>query len=119
MPPLLRIKVVSVMNYKESKPFYHTAAWKQARAAALRRDHGMCQDCMDKFRAGYGIHPHRAELVHHLIPLEDRPDLALRLENLRSLCNECHNKRHPEKGRRANHTCPMPEKKHGMRVVKV
>ncbi len=106
------------MDYKESNPFYHTAAWKRARQAALMRDHGMCCDCMDRFRAGYGIRPRRADMVHHIIPLEERPDLAYRLDNLRSLCNQCHNERHPEKGRRAR-AKPAEERKHSMRVEKV
>ena len=85
------------MENKESNPFYHRAAWKRAREEALRRDRYMCQDCMARFRAGYGIRPHRATMVHHIEPIEERPDLALRLDNLVSLCDECHNKRHPEK----------------------
>ena len=101
--------------YKDSLPFYHTAAWKRARAAAMARDNGMCQDCMDRFRAGWGIKPRRAQMVHHIIPLEERPDLALDLGNLRSLCNECHNRRHPEKGRQAE----QEDNKHKMRVIKV
>lgn len=104
------------MDYKESKPFYHTAAWKRVRAAALMRDNGMCQACMDRLRAGYGIRPRRAEMVHHIIPLEERPDLALDLNNLRSLCNECHAKEHPEKGGH-NRIVKRPPGK--MRVIKV
>lgn len=105
------------MEHKESLPFYHTAAWKRARKAALQRDGWMCQDCMDRFRAGYGFKPRRAEMVHHIIPLEERPDLALDLKNLRSLCNECHNRNHPEKGGRNQ----QPQKAAGgrMRVIKV
>ncbi|MBR4711509.1 MAG: HNH endonuclease [Clostridia bacterium] len=103
-------------RYKESDPFYHRTAWKRVRALALSRDGGMCQDCMDRLRAGYGIRPNRATMVHHVIPVSERPDLALTLSNLRSLCAECHNREHPEKaaGRKG------PEKPgHGMRVVKV
>lgn len=85
-------------NYKKSAPFYHTAAWKRLRAVALSRDNGMCQKCMERFRAGYGVHPRRAQMVHHIIPVEERPDLALDLNNLQSLCWECHNEEHPEKG---------------------
>ena len=83
---------------KESNPFYHPKAWKRARAEALRRDRGMCCDCMDRIRAGYGVKPRRAVVVHHIQPIEERPDLALTLSNLRSLCEACHNRRHPEKG---------------------
>lgn len=103
---------------KESLPFYHTAAWKKARAAALRRDRGMCADCMARFESGAGKRPRRAELVHHVIPLEERPDLALTLSNLVSLCQECHNKRHPEKGR-TEHRKPEADTRHRMRVIKI
>lgn len=102
---------------KESLPFYHSAAWKRARKAALMRDEGMCQDCMDRLRAGYGVRPRRAEMVHHIIPLEERPDLALDLSNLRSLCNECHNREHPEKGGRQY--APRKPAAGKMRIIKV
>ena len=101
-------------RYKESKPFYHGDAWKKVRAAALERDAGMCCDCMDRFRAGYGRKPRRATMVHHLQSIEERPDLALDLANLRSLCDPCHNKRHPEKGRRQ-----AEPRRTRMRVIKV
>lgn len=101
-------------DYKESAPFYHTNAWKRLRAVALQRDGGMCQDCMDKLRDGLKVRPHRAEMVHHIIPVEERPDLALNLNNLRSLCNACHAARHPEKG--GSHQ-DQPE--HHMRVIRV
>ena len=78
-------------------PFYHTGAWKRLRPVALGRDGGMCQECMREFRAGYGIKPARATMVHHIIPIEERPDLALDLNNLLSLCAKHHNLVHPEK----------------------
>lgn len=105
--------------YKESLAFYHTAAWKKVRALALARDGGMCQDCMDRFRAGYGYRPRRAEMVHHIIPIEERPDLALELSNLRSLCNACHGAEHPEKGQKHGKDYGKPEPLRRMRVVKV
>ena len=37
-------------------------------------------------------------MVHHIIPLEERPDLALDMDNLASSCDICHNQEHPEKG---------------------
>ena len=105
------------MDYKKSEPFYHTAAWKRIRAVALSRDNGMCQDCMDRFRAGYGACPRRAVMVHHIVPISERPDLALNLNNLRSLCSECHNQEHPEKGGPAPRTREMNNGK--ARVIKV
>ncbi len=99
----------------ESKSFYRNAPWRRARTAALDRDRHMCRDCMDRFEAGYGIRPRRATMVHHVIPIEQRPDLALNLDNLRSLCDECHNRRHPEKGARSQE----PVRRLPMRVIKV
>lgn len=103
-------------EYKESDPFYHSRAWKRIRQQALSRDRGMCQDCMAKLRAGVSVKPRRAEMVHHIIPLEERPDLALRLDNLISLCNQCHNKRHPEKG---HGNRPTANENARMRIIKV
>ena len=102
---------------KESNPFYHGKAWKRARAEALRRDVGMCCDCMDRFRADYGVKPRRAVVVHHIQPIEERPDLALTLSNLRSLCEACHNRRHPEKGAKSGGRQAEPVAR--MRVIKV
>lgn len=102
---------------KESAPFYHTAAWKRARQAALLRDRGMCCECMDRIRSGIGVKPNRATMVHHVIPITERPDLALDLNNLRSLCWECHNREHPEKG--GSPWKAREEPKHRMAVVKV
>ncbi len=102
------------MDYKESDPFYHTKAWKRLRRVALDRDGGMCCDCMDRYRAGLIKRPRRADMVHHIQSREEHPELALDLSNLRSLCDTCHNKRHPEKGRR-----PEPKARGRMRIIKV
>lgn len=104
------------MDYKESLPFYHTMAWKRVRALALMRDQGMCAECMRRFRAGYGIRPKRADMVHHIVPVKERPDLALELDNLESLCWEHHEQLHPEKraGRKEAPKAPCQ-----MRVIKV
>lgn len=102
--------------YKESKAIYHTQTWRLVRAQALQRDGGLCRDCVDRVKAGRGGKVRRATLVHHVIPVEERPDLAYDLDNLRSLCDICHNQRHPEKGRREQ---PETAGKPRMRVIKV
>ena len=107
------------MEHKESLPFYHTAAWKKIRRTALSRDGGYCQDCMDRIRAGYGGKPRRAEMVHHIIPVKERPDLALELDNLRSLCSACHAAHHPEKGQREKPEEDGYRSGTRMRIVKV
>lgn len=112
------VKGVKVMLEKVMKPFYGTTAWKKCRRAVLIRDHGMCVDCMERFKAGYGTRPRKATMVHHIIPYEERPDLALNADNLVSLCADCHAKRHPEKGGHGSgrDTDREPKK---MRVIKV
>lgn len=83
---------------KKADPFYKSAAWRRARRQALERDHYICQDCLAAKRRGEMVRPRTATAVHHIQPVEQRPDLRLELSNLISLCDACHNKRHPEKG---------------------
>ena len=106
-------------QYKKSLPFYHTAAWKRIRQAALMRDGGMCQACMERLKDGVGFRPRRATMVHHIIPVKERPDLALELDNLRSLCDACHAAEHPEKGERDSVPEEKYEGKTRMRVVRI
>lgn len=74
-------------NEKESlkkQGFYHSPAWRRLRIQALQRDHFLCRHCLEK-----GILRTATE-VHHRQPVNDRPDLALALDNLESLCWDCH-----------------------------
>lgn len=82
-----------------ARPFYHSKAWKEVRKAALIRDGGMCQmpGCNRP-----------ASVVHHKIRLTpyniDNPSVTLSLENLISVCDECHAAIHSqdkEDGRKA------------------
>lgn len=72
--------------------FYGRIAWKEIRDATMRRDHWLCQDCLAK-----GMYV-PAEEVHHIIPLtpENINDvrISLSMNNLISLCRECHKQRH-------------------------
>lgn len=72
--------------------FYRSAKWLRKRAAILRRDGYQCVECRKYGRI------REATRVHHIKHLEDYPELALADSNLESLCAECHNKKHPEKG---------------------
>lgn len=71
---------------------YDGARWKRLRAAVLRRDAYQCRRCCRFGRI------RQAEIVHHIKEAEAFPELAYNAENLVSLCRECHNKAHPEKG---------------------
>ncbi|MGE6343768.1 HNH endonuclease [Bacillus mycoides] len=76
---------------QEAKRFYNSIAWKNCRQLALKRDHYLCQECLKQNIIT------QADMVHHIEHFKDKPDKALVLENLISLCNVCHNKEHPEK----------------------
>ena len=75
--------------------FYKSTRWKKKRRAILRRDKYICQEC-----ARYGRKVERRE-VHHIKFLEEFPELAFDNDNLISLCHACHNKKHPEKAKKA------------------
>jgi 5-methylcytosine-specific restriction endonuclease McrA len=107
------------MDYKRSEPFYHSRAWKDARKQRLMMDNGFCTECMAEFERGERLHPRRAVMVHHVLPITERPDLALDLSNMRSLCDMHHNREHPEKGGRGNAGRTKVEKPAKMRVIKV
>ena len=64
----------------------------------------------------------RATMVHHVKPLEMYPDLALDLDNLVSLCDDCHDKAHPEKHektRNGKQRDAVPEVAKGIRIERL
>ena len=77
---------------KALQPFYSSKAWTKARDLAIRRDCYLCVDCL-----AHGKITPAAE-VHHIVPVEpynmNDPSITLNLDNLVSLCLECHRKRH-------------------------
>lgn len=75
-----------------SSGFYSSLAWKRLRKQALIRDGFCCKWCGTSVR-GKGM-----SRVDHIYPVKTHPHLALVLENLRTLCPTCDNKRHAEKG---------------------
>ena len=74
--------------------FYRSEKWKRVRSRMLRRDGYTCVICKR-----YGRH-RPATIVHHIKSLEDYPELRFDPNNLMSVCMDCHNKLHPEKGGR-------------------
>ncbi|WLR44470.1 HNH endonuclease signature motif containing protein (plasmid) [Bacillus carboniphilus] len=78
----------TIRKYFESgdlMKFYKSREWMKLRLVALRRDNYECQMCKDEGRY------HKAENVHHVKEVKDRPDLALDIDNLLCLCIKCHN----------------------------
>lgn len=93
--------------------FYDWPEWARARSAALRMDCWECQACkaVRRYR--------KAELVHHVKHLTERPDLALSVfdpatgeRQLVSLCRACHEEQHPERMRKpAPRPAPITEER--------
>ena len=82
-----------------AKPFYKSKQWQDVRAMALARDNHLCAKCGAP-----------AEEVHHIIHLTEEnihdPMVSMNLNNLQSLCKDCHFKEHLE------------DKANGMREIK-
>lgn len=76
-------------NALKEQGFYHWPTWRRLRLLALQRDHYLCQACMRRKK----ITP--ATEVHHIQPITNRPELALCLDNLESLCWDCHEQTKP------------------------
>lgn len=74
-----------------ARRFYRSPEWRTKRREILQRDNGECQQCKREGKFS------PANTVHHIVPLLERPDLALDDDNLESLCAACHNREHPEK----------------------
>jgi 5-methylcytosine-specific restriction enzyme A len=72
-------------------PFYATAEWRTLRRQALKRDRYRCVLCKADLRK-LGT-----SRVDHIEPRRRRPDLALALTNVRSLCAPCDNRQSREK----------------------
>lgn len=78
-----------------AREFYKSQAWKTIRQTAISRDKYLCVDCLAKGRYT------PAEEVHHITELTPGnigdPAVSLNLDNLVSLCRECHRARHTGK----------------------
>lgn len=63
--------------------FYSSKEWRRLRAAKISAN-SLCEQCLKRGRMV------KANTADHIQPIVDRPDLALRWENLQSLCHRCH-----------------------------
>ena len=91
------IKKVEHFIHTNVHDFYAWYRWKKKRKEVLKLDHNECQLCKSRRIK------RKANTVHHVHHLKDRPDLALEIydedgkRNLVSLCESCHSEVHPEK----------------------
>lgn len=69
--------------------FYNSGEWRRLRLEAIERDNNECQWCKLEGK----VTTDNLE-VDHIKELEFYPELAMDLDNLRTLCKDCHNKRH-------------------------
>lgn len=74
--------------------FYKSTDFAIAREKVLERDKHTCQFFLGKWNDGkhfpYKLKIVKASTVHHIIPIKQRPDLALELDNMISLSFEAH-----------------------------
>ena len=82
------------MIYMDS--FYSSKPWFKTRSKVLKRDEYRCVLCNDSVY-GKGM----ARIDHYPHSKKDRPDLALDMNNLRTLCAKCDNIQSTARGHRA------------------
>lgn len=85
-----RVRRIRDKQYYE---FYKSDEWARTKTRALIRDKGLCQWCLSK-----GI-IRTADVVHHIVPIKENWGLRFDLQNLISLCHECHNEWQSREGR--------------------
>lgn len=96
--PLINRKVNNIKPVQWNKDddgakYYNSKYWKNLRNAFIR-EHPLCYDCALEGKST------PAEECHHIIPFysgkteEEKWNLLLDPDNLCSLCQACHHKRH-------------------------
>lgn len=83
--------IISIIASGNLDKFYKSREWTNLRKQAIERDNNECQMCKEHGKVSI------AQCVHHIKHLKEHPELALDINNLKSLCNICHNIVHPEK----------------------
>ena len=81
----------SIKNILKEQGFYKTTVWRRLRLLALQRDNYLCQECLRKKRIT------KATEIHHIKPIASHSELALSLDNLESLCWDCHEATKPRR----------------------
>lgn len=74
-------------NKRESAKLYNDLRYKKARKVVLKRDSFCCQECLKN-----GYLEYRNLETHHIKPLDKFPDLAFEVDNLITVCKQCHAK---------------------------
>jgi 5-methylcytosine-specific restriction enzyme A len=94
--------MIEYKSRQQKRKFYDSNKWKELREDVKKRDNHECQECK---RNGFvtidtNEYSERAKrkkiklVVHHIKELEDHPELALEIDNLETVCVNCHNRIH-------------------------
>lgn len=94
--------VTEYKTIEQKRKFYDSGVWKKLREEVKKRDNYECQECKRQGRVTidtneYSESARRKKIqlvVHHIKELEHHPELALEIDNLETVCVDCHNKEH-------------------------
>lgn len=79
----------------EIEAFYTSRRWRSFRKSYLQKVGGLCENCRKKGL----IRP--ATEIHHKIRITEEnvrnPKITLNFDNVRALCDECHDQEHRKK----------------------
>jgi 5-methylcytosine-specific restriction enzyme A len=86
----------------QKRKFYDSGLWKQLRTEVKKRDNNECQECKRQGQVKIDTNEYSEKakrkkiqlVVHHIKELEHHPELALDIDNLETVCVDCHNKEH-------------------------
>ena len=84
--------MIDVSTKRARARFYGSSEWRRLRKKCLERDHYECQWC--KAEGKLTTQYDSILEVDHIKELENYPQYAFDIDNLRTLCKDCHNKRH-------------------------
>lgn len=76
---------------KRVDPFYASDAWKKIRLQRIKLDGWRCTEC--GCACGGKKRGQPSPHVDHIKTRRQHPELALDINNLRTLCESCHNRR--------------------------
>ena len=76
---------------KAKAMFYHSSLWSKVAKMVKERAHGL-----DEYALRYGKRLLKGNITHHILELEERPDLIFDLNNLIYVSTATHNMIHAE-----------------------
>ncbi|MHA3066586.1 HNH endonuclease [Lacticaseibacillus saniviri] len=84
--------MIDTSTHATRAEFYSSPEWRRLRDAVIERDHHECQWC----KAEGKVTTDRDTVleVDHIKTVEEHPECAYDMNNMRTLCKDCHNKRH-------------------------